>query len=101
MVDDPLVEVRVLVNVDGLRRGQVGQVELTPRIQLLADRGYLRILGHVNVVPVAPVVPEPPAPTETPAARPRPSRAKRKPSAVLPDEPQEAPGGDSTGDAGA
>lgn len=50
MPDDeavPVVEVRVMVNVGALRRGDEGEVELTPEIQRLARSGYLRILGHV------------------------------------------------------
>jgi len=98
-VDEPLVRVEVMVNVDSMRRGQVGEVELTPRIQSLASRGYLKIHGHVNaaaveVLPVAPEAPEPAALPETPARRSRPSRAKPKPTAT----PPEASDGDSPGD---
>lgn len=90
---EPLVQVEVLVNVEGLRRGWVGQVELTPRIEMLADRGYLRILGHVNTAPVAPpAVLEPPAPIELPPAAPKRSRAKRDATTTLP----EADDGDSS-----
>lgn len=100
MDNDPLVEIKVLVNVDSMRRGQVGQVELTPRIQGLVNRGYLQILGHVHtpeaeVFPVAPELPEPVALVEAPAKRSRPSRAKRDP---LP-TPSEDGSGDSAGDA--
>lgn len=98
MDDEPLVRVQVMVNFDGLRKGQVGEVELNGRIQMLAGRGYLKILGHVavpaiEVPPVAPGAPEPPAPTETPAKRSRPSRAKTKATAT----PQENSDGDSPG----
>ena len=55
--DLPVVYVRVVVNVDSLRRGYEGEVELTPRIQQLVKAGYLQILGHVWVPPEpAPVV---------------------------------------------
>lgn len=73
MPDDealPVVEVRVMVNVDGLRRGEEGEVELTPRIQQLVRSGYMRILGHV--LPGAPE-PAPPATVANPAR----TRAKR------------------------
>ena len=66
MPDDdglPVVYVRVVVNVDSLRKGFEGEVELTPRIQKLVTAGYLQILGHVwtppEPEPVAPVVPAP------------------------------------------
>ena len=66
MPDDdglPVVYVRVVVNVDSLRKGFEGEVELTPRIQRLVTAGYLQILGHVWVppepAPTAPVAPEP------------------------------------------
>lgn len=52
----PVVYVRVCVNVDSLRIGYEGEVELTPRIQKLVQSGYLQILGHVWVAPeLAPV----------------------------------------------
>lgn len=57
----PLVYVRVCVNVDSLRIGYEGEVELTPRIQQLVRSGYLKILGHVWVPPE-------PEPVATPAA---------------------------------
>lgn len=94
MADEVEVEVEVLVNFDGLRRGWVGTTPLSSRIELLAGRGYLRILGHVNVPPEPPAAPELPAPIETPAKRVRPSRAKRKP----PEMPAEGDSGDSSGD---
>lgn len=47
----PVVYVRVCVNVDSLRIGYEGEVELTPRIQKLVSAGYLQILGHVWVAP--------------------------------------------------
>lgn len=54
----PVVYVRVCVNVDSLRRGYEGEVELTPRIQKLVGAGYLQILGHVWVPPEPePVIP--------------------------------------------
>lgn len=88
-----------MVNVDSMRRGQVGRVELTSRIQSLADRGYLKIRGHVDVPavkvpPVAPEAPETPTPTETPVRRSRPSRAKREATTT----PPEGSNGDSAGD---
>lgn len=88
------VEVEVLVNFDGLRRGWRGTTELSHRIELLASRGYLRILGHVDASPEPLPAPEPPAPTETPAKRARPSRAKRKAS----ETPSEDDSGDRPGD---
>lgn len=58
----PVVEVEVLVNVDSLRRGERGEVELTSRIQQLVHSGYMRILGHVQTAPAPAVVAaEPPA----------------------------------------
>lgn len=54
MPDDeglPVVYVRVCVNVDNLRIGYEGDVELTPRIQKLVNAGYIQILGHVWVPP--------------------------------------------------
>jgi len=95
-----------MVNIDSMRRGQVGQVELSPRIQALIDRGYLKLLGHVHVpavevLPVAPEAPEPSAPPKTPAKRVRPSRAKRDATATPPEAMapiQEADSGDSSGD---
>lgn len=54
----PVVYVRVRVNVDSLRIGYEGEVELTPRIQKLVSAGYLQILGHVWVPPEPePVIP--------------------------------------------
>lgn len=50
----PVVYVRVLVNVDGLRVGEEGEVELSPRIEKMIKSGYLQIIGHVW---------EPPAPS--------------------------------------
>ena len=71
--DLPVVYVRVVVNVDSLRRGYEGEVELTPRIQQLVKAGYLQILGHVwgppepaPVVEVAPVVLASPTRTRAP-----------------------------------
>lgn len=101
-----LVDVEVMVNVDSMRRGQVGQVELSPRIQALVDRGYLKILGHaapapeappssVKLSPLATGEAESPAPTEAPAVRTRPSRAKR----TVPTATPEVSGGDSASDA--
>lgn len=95
-----------MVNVDSMRRGQIGQVELSPRIQALLDAGYLRLRGHVD----APIIKAPPAvleqaetaaPTEPPKKRVRPSRAKRD---ALTTPPEDAPtvtetdNGDSAGD---
>ncbi len=56
----PVVYVRVAVNVNSLRRGEEGEVELTPTIQQLINAGYLQIIGHVWVPPG----PEPVAPVE-------------------------------------
>ena len=83
---EPLVEIQVMVNVDSMRRGQVGEVELSARIQSLVDRGYLRILGHVEVPFVAPEPLAQPTPPEPPARRSRPSRAKTKPSETPPED---------------
>ena len=61
MPDDeslPVVYVRVVVNVDSLRKGFEGEVELTPRIQRLISSGYLQILGHVWEPP-GPATPAP------------------------------------------
>ncbi len=98
-MDEPLVTVEVMVNVEGLRRGWVGQVELTPRIGLLVSRGYLRVLGHVETAvvipppPVASETPEAAAPTELPTKRSRPSRAKgRATAATAEDDNGESPG---------
>jgi hypothetical protein len=59
----PVVYVRVMVNVDSLRKGFEGEVELTPRIQKLITAGYLQILGHVwnppEPGPIAPAVTAP------------------------------------------
>ena len=98
MDDGPLVRVEVTVNFDSLRKGQVGEVELNGRIEMLIRRGYLKLLGHVDVpatevLPVALGTPEPAAPTETPAKRSRPSRAKTKATAT----PAESSDGDSPG----
>lgn len=72
--DLPVVHVRVCVNVDSLRIGYEGEVELTPRIQRLIQSGYLQILGHVLAPPepVVPVVAEP-----VTLASPRRTRARR------------------------
>lgn len=45
--DQPVVFVRVMVNVEGLRVGEEAEVEVNPRIQKMIDSGYLQILGHV------------------------------------------------------
>lgn len=72
----PVVHVRVCVNVDSLRIGYEGEVELTPRIQRLIQSGYLQILGHV----LAPVAPEPAPPAVTapvPVASPTRTRVRK------------------------
>ena len=75
----PVVRVRVTVNVDSLRRGWEGEVELTPRIQTLVRAGYLTILGHVWSPPAAPVEPPTPPPmAEVPLANRSRTRAPRK-----------------------
>ncbi len=56
--DEPVVRVRVLVNVESLRKGWEGEVELSPRIQRFVDSGYLQIIGHVWE-PLAEPVPHP------------------------------------------
>lgn len=66
----PLVLVRVGVNVDNLRAGDEGEVELTPRIQGLISAGYVQILGHIPQPPLTPSV-LPPEPTPHPVAAPR------------------------------
>lgn len=99
--DEPMVRVRVEVNIDSLRRGWEGNVELTPRIQGLLNRGYLRLLGHVappTPPPVAVVAPAPPAPPETPVEPPSVSPVKRRPSAAP--RRKAASDGDSPGAAG-
>lgn len=86
----PTARVRVLVNVDSLRIGMEGEVELTPRIQSLLASGYLRLVGHV-MRPVAPPlapVPEPLAVAD-PAAPPAPTKAPRKKKAVADDASSE------------
>lgn len=91
--DEPTVRVRVEVNIDSLRRGWEGDVELTPRIQALLNRGYLRLLGHVlppasapapepMPLPVVVVAPKSPTPPETPDEPPSVSPAKRRPPAT-------------------
>jgi hypothetical protein len=85
----PLVYVRVCVNVDSLRIGYEGEVELAPRIQKLVAAGYLQILGHVWVpeLPVSPTLPAQPGPGDVavgdgipsgPVANPVRTRAPRK-----------------------
>lgn len=93
---EPLVRVEVRVSFDGVRRGWIGEVELGPRIQMLIDRGYLRLLGHADPASEAPpTAPETATPPEMPPARPRASRSKRKPTTIL-----EGTGGDSESDPG-
>lgn len=74
----PTVSVRVMVNVDNLRRGEEGEVELTPRIQQLVRAGYVKILGHV--LPVAP-----PAPVVATAPVANPTRTRAKPARAVAD----------------
>lgn len=95
MEAEPLVEVEVLVNVEGLRRGWRGQVELSPRIEMLVGRGYLRITGHADASPVALPVAPGPTPISVPESAPRRSRAKGKATTT----PPEGSGGDSAGNA--
>lgn len=90
--DEPLVDVEVLVNFDGLRRGWRGQVELTRRIEALAGRGYLKILGHVDVPPAVSPPPLPATPPTTPTRVPSVSRTKRAATTSPPD------GGGTDGD---
>jgi hypothetical protein len=86
----PVVYVRVAVNVDGLRVGEEGEVELSPRIEKMIKSGYLQIIGHV-LPPAAPQwlppaydgIPSPdPAPgfVAAPVANPTRSRAVVKES---------------------
>ena len=73
----PVVYVRVCVNVDSLRIGYEGEVELTPRIQKLVSAGYIQILGHAWVPPEpAPVAPAAAAPATV--ASPTRTRIQRK-----------------------
>lgn len=89
----PLVRVLVMVNVDSLRRGWTGEVELDGRIELLVRRGYLRVLGHVDVVPEpAPAVLVAEPPIDTPQVVQAPRRARK-----MAERPKEADGGDSAG----
>jgi hypothetical protein len=78
----PVVRVRVSVNVDSLRRGWEGEVELTPRIQTLVRAGYLTILGHVWSPPPAAVdvaaPATPPVAEASPVANRSRTRAPRK-----------------------
>jgi len=62
--DYPVALVRVVVNVDNLRRGMEAEVELTPRINSLLASGYLQLIGHVRAP--APAVPPVAAFTLTP-----------------------------------
>lgn len=73
--DLPVVRVRVARNVDNLRQGDEGDVELTPRIDKLIAGGYLLLLGHVTLEPTATPLPPEPLADDTPAPR-RPSRKK-------------------------
>jgi len=61
----PIVYVRAMVNVNHLRRGDEGEVELTPTVERLVRSGYLEILGHVLRDPQPPVAE--PAPVANPA----------------------------------
>lgn len=72
----PVVYVRVMVNVEGLRVGEEAEVELEPRIQRMIDSGYLKILGHVYSPP-----PPPPPPPVANLASPTRVRAMRKDAA--------------------
>lgn len=79
----PVVYVRVMVNVDGLRVGEEGEVELSPRIEKMIKSGYLQIIGHV--LPAADTqwlapAPADPVPTieAAPVANPTRSRAVAK-----------------------
>jgi len=56
--NEPLVHIRVTVNVNSMRRGQEFQVPLTERIEGLSLAGYIQILGHVH--PPAQAIVEPP-----------------------------------------
>lgn len=80
MPDDeglPVVYVRVCVNVDSLRIGYEGEVELTPRIQKLVSAGYLQILGHVWVPPEPQPEPQPVVPVPVTLASPTRIRAPK------------------------
>jgi hypothetical protein len=88
-----VVIVRATVNVDSLRAGDEGEVELTPRIQALVDRGYLAILGHVPQDQVQPEQFE--AAPQPPAAAPARARKRVRPTA------QEVDSADSEGVAAA
>jgi hypothetical protein len=61
--ENPLVHIRVAVNVNSMRRGQELRVPLTEHIEALSMAGYVRILGHVD-----PPVQSPPAPPSEPEA---------------------------------
>jgi len=58
--DYPVALVRVVVNVDNLRRGMEAEVELTPRINSLLASGYLQLIGHVRAPAPAPAPAVPP-----------------------------------------
>ena len=77
--NQPVVYVRVMVNVDGLRVGEEGEVELSPRIEKMIRSGYLQIVGHV-LPPAAPLWldPEPAPPVAEPVANPGRTRALPK-----------------------
>jgi hypothetical protein len=61
----PTVYVRAVVNVGHLRRGDEGDVELTPTIERMVRSGYLQILGHSPAAAPSPAVE--PAPVANPA----------------------------------
>ena len=84
------VHVRVMANVNDMRRGQEFETELTERVEGLVSAGYLQILGHVLVAaPVAPpVLPEPPAAIEPPR---RPARKKKATPTEVDDGSSESP----------
>lgn len=69
MADElPTVYVRAAVNVGHLRRGDEGEVELTPTIERMVRSGYLQILGHSSW----------PVPRQEPAPVANPARTRRK-----------------------
>jgi hypothetical protein len=72
--DLPVVRVRVARNVDNLRAGYEGDVELTPRIDKLIAGGYLLLLGHVTLPLTAASAPDP---VDDPAAQ-APAKPRKK-----------------------
>jgi hypothetical protein len=95
--ENPLVHVRVAVNVNSMRRGQELRLPLTEHVEALAMAGYVRILGHVDpptqAAPASPPAPEPePVPASPVAVAGGPIKPRRtRPKAVVKDDGGESP----------